>query len=194
MKITLIILLLALIFNYGCDIFETRDPEQPNSSRSNFEIPSEPQIVIQNLQNAFSDRNSDNYQKNFASGPPLVNKIFSFLPTSQALSSDPALWASWDVVSEFQYFNNLVTRVPEGLPITLLLSEEQYSPSIDSTIYTAKYFISIPNLTGDPEIYEGSLKFNMITDNQLAWVIHYWEDIAKENSSSWSNLKIENNP
>ncbi|MBT8379769.1 MAG: hypothetical protein KJN64_11100, partial [Ignavibacteria bacterium] len=119
---------------------------------------------------------------------------FSFLPTSLALSSDPALWASWNVDDEFRYFNNLVTRVPEGLPITLLLSEEQYSPSIDSTIYTAKYFISIPNLTSDPEIYEGSLKFYMITDNQLAWVIHYWEDISKENSSSWSDLKIENNP
>jgi hypothetical protein len=194
MKSILIISFLLAILICGCDIFETRDPEQPDRSRSNYETPSEPQIVIQNLQNAFSDRNSDNYKKNFALGPPLVNRIFIFLPTSLALSSDPALWASWNVENEFRYFNNLVTRVPEGLPITLLLSEEQYSPSIDSTIYTAKYFISIPNLTGDPEIYEGSLKFYMITDNQLAWVIHYWEDISKENKSSWSDLKVANNP
>lgn len=193
MKMILKILFLSVILIYGCDIFETRDPEEPDRSRSNYETPSEPQIVIQNLQNAFSDRNSDNYKKNFALGPPLVNRIFSFLPTSLALSSDPALWANWNVDNEFRYFNNLVTRVPEGLPITLLLSEEQFSPSIDSTIYTAKYFISIPNLTGDPEIYEGSLKFNMITDNQLAWVIHYWEDISKESSNSWSDLKIANN-
>ncbi len=191
MKIPVKIFFLSALLISSCDIFETRDPEQPDRSRSNYETPSEPQIVIQNLQNAFSDRNSDNYKKNFALGPPYVDRFFSFLPTSNALSSNPSLWSSWNVESEFQYFRNLVTRVPDGLPIILSLSSENYSPLGDSTIYTAEYSINVPNLTGAPNIYEGSLKFSLITDNQSAWVIYYWEDIS--NDSSWSDLKVEYN-
>ena len=191
MKIKLRILLLSAIFIWGCDIFETRDPEQPDRSRSNYEIPSEPQILIQNLKNSFTDKNADNYRKNFASGPPLVNRSFFFLPTSNALSSNPSLWAQWNVDSEFQYFQNLVTRVQDDLPIILSLSSENYSPFGDSTIYTAEYSINIQNLSGVQNIYEGSLKFSLITDNQSAWVIYYWEDIS--NASSWSDLKVEYN-
>lgn len=191
MKIKLSILFLSAILIWGCDIFETRDPEQPDRSRSNYETPSEPQILIQNLKNSFSDKNADNYRKNFASGPPLVNKTFFFLPTSEALSSNSNLWASWNVESEFLYFKNLTTRTPEELPITLSLFSENYSPFGDSTIYTAEYSINVPNLSGTSDIYRGNLKFSMITDNQAAWVIYYWEDIS--NDSSWSDLKIENN-
>jgi hypothetical protein len=191
MKIKLSIILLLALLIWGCDIFETRDPEQPDRSRSNYETPSEPQILIQNLKNSFSDKNADNYRKNFASGPPLVNKTFFFLPTSEALSSNSSLWASWNVESEFLYFKNLITRTPEELPITLSLFSENYSPFGDSTIYTAEYSINVPNLSGTSDIYKGNLKFSMITDNQAAWVIYYWEDISNE--ISWSDLKIENN-
>jgi hypothetical protein len=191
MKNSFTILFLSLFFVFGCDIFESRDPEQPNQSRSNYDTPSEPQIVIQNLKNAFSDKNADNYRKNFASGPPLVDRNFFFLPTNQALSRNPNLWAGWTTEDEFQYFNNLIIRTPEELPITLSLFSENYSPLGDSTIYTAEYSINVPNLSGAPDIYEGSLKFSMITDNQAAWIIYYWEDITKENNRSWSDLKIE---
>jgi len=191
MKIILRILLLSAVFIWGCDIFETRDPEQPDRSRSNYETPSEPQILIQNLKNSFSDKNADNYKKNFALGSPYVNRNFFYLPTSQALSSDPNLWANWSVDNEFLYFKNLITRTAEELPITLSLFSENYSPFGDSTIYTAEYSINIPNLSGSPNIYKGNLKFSMITDNQAAWVIYYWEDISNE--ISWSDLKIENN-
>jgi len=191
MKILVKIFFLSALLIYGCDIFETRGPEQPDRSRSNYETPSEPQIVIQNLKNSFSDKNADNYKRNFASGPPLVNRTFFFLPTSEALSSNSNLWANWTVNDEFLYFKNLTTRTPEELPITLSLFSENYSPLGDSTIYTAEYSINVPNLSGAPNIYEGSLKFSLITDNQSAWVIYYWEDIS--NDSSWSDLKVEYN-
>jgi hypothetical protein len=189
MRILLNILLLSVLLAWGCDIFETRDPEQPDRSRSNYETPSEPQIVIQNLKNSFTDKNADNYRKNFASGP-LVDRDFFFLPTSEALSSNSNLWAGWTVENEFLYFKNLITRTPEELPITLTLSSENYSPFGDSTIYTAEYSINVPNLSGAPDIYKGNLKFSMITDNLAAWVIYYWEDIS--NDISWSDLKIDN--
>lgn len=189
MRFLLNILFLSVLLAWGCDIFETRDPEQPDRSRSNYETPSEPQIVIQNLKNSFTDKNADNYRKNFASGP-LVDRTFFFVPTSEALSSNSNLWAGWTIENEFLYFKNLITRTPEELPITLTLSSENYSPFGDSTIYTAEYSINVPNLSGPPDIYEGNLKFSMITDNLAAWVIYYWEDIS--NDISWSDLKIDN--
>lgn len=188
------ILILLMLYYQGCDLFVTREPEQPDGSRSNFETPGEARIVIQNLKNSFIDKNADNYKKNFALGLPLVNRNFFFLPTSQALSSEPNLWLSWNVESEFSYFQNLVTLVPADLPINITFISENYSPLGDSTIYTAEYSIAVPKLSGEPDIFEGSLKFYLITDNQEAWVIYYWEDIAKQGKTSWSDLKIATHP
>ena len=172
----------------ACDIFESREPENPNEKKSSYRVPVEPTDVIENLKNAFKDKNSNDYKKNFSSGSPLVDRNFFFVPSSNVLNIFPT---DWTVAQEFQYFNNLVIRAPEDIPITLTFSEEQYELQADSSVYSAKYFISVPVQNSASIIYEGNLRFIMTTDINSAWVIYYWEDIAKQNSKSWSELKIE---
>jgi len=187
MKI-IFILILSLLILEGCDIFETRDPKPPNNPRSNYKTPVEPKDVINNLKNSFSDKNANDYKMNFSSGSPLVSRNFNFVPSGNVLSIFPN---EWNVDTEFQYFNNLITRTSQDLPIILSFSNESYDIRADSAIYTAEYFLSVPDPNSGSKIYDGNLRFMMKTDINNAWVIYYWEDIAKSGSMSWSELKIE---
>lgn len=183
-----ILLLTFLGILAACDLFQVRNPEDPSEPKSSYRVPFEPKDVIQNLINAFNDKNPNDYKKNFSTGLPLVNRDFFFVPSGNVISSFPT---GWYVNEEFQYFNNLVTRSPKDVPISLSFTDEVYDIRSDSSIYSAKYFISVPVLNSDPKVYEGSLKFTMTTDINAAWIIYFWEDIAKQDSKSWSELKIE---
>lgn len=177
---------LIFIF-FGCDIFEVRNPESPSDPKSGYSVPVEPRDVIQNIITAFNERNANDYRKNFAEGPPLMNRAFLFSPSGNVVSSFPP---NWTIDEEFQYFNNLVTRTPQDIPINLSFVGGQIDIQADSAIYSAEYSISVPIQNSEPQIYGGSLKFTMINEN-TTWVIYFWEDIAKVGAKSWSELKIE---
>ena len=184
LKILSIILIIIL---QSCDLFESREPENPDQTKSSYRVPVEPSDVIENLINSFKDKNANDYKKNFSTGAPLVNKIFYFVPSSNVLNIFPP---DWTVAQEFQYFNNLVIDAPEALPIQLSFSDENYEVQADSSIYSAKYFITVPVQNAVPKIYEGNVRFLMTTDINSAWIIYYWEDIAQQ-GSTWSELKLE---
>jgi hypothetical protein len=189
MKIQIKILFALLILGcFGCDIFDVRDPENPTDTRSGYIVPVQPNDVIQNLITAFRERNANDYRKNFAEGPPIVERVFFFVPSGNVVASFPS---EWFIDEEFQYFNNLISRTPPDNPINLSLINEQYDIQADSALYSAEYSLSVPILNADPQIYEGSLKFTMIRDNTNIWVIYFWEDIATSGKQSWSELKVE---
>jgi hypothetical protein len=183
-KILIVILIFIL---FGCDIFEVRNPESPTDPKSGYSVPVEPRDVIQNIITAFNERNANDYRKNFAEGPPIMNRVFLFNPSGNVVSSFPP---NWTIDEEFQYFNNLVTRTPQDIPINLSFVGGQIDIQADSAIYSAEYSISVPIQNSEPQIYGGSLKFTMINEN-TTWVIYFWEDIAKVGAKSWSELKIE---
>ncbi len=72
-KILLITFLLTIS---ACDLFQVRDPEDPTETKSSYRVPVEPKDVIQNLINAFNDKNPNDYKKNFSTGLPLVDRDF----------------------------------------------------------------------------------------------------------------------
>jgi hypothetical protein len=183
-----ILLSIFLLNISACDLFQVRDPQVPTETKSSYNVPVEPKDVIQNLVNAFKDKNPNDYKMNFSTGMPLVNRDFFYVPSGNVLSVFPT---DWYVDEEFQYFNNLITRTPQDVPITLSFTDEVYDVRADSAIYSAKYFISVPILNSDPKVFEGSLKFTMTTDINAAWIIYFWEDIANQNLKSWSDLKLE---
>ena len=187
MSVRLKILFLIIIIGFfGCDIFEVREPESPTDTRSGYTVPVQPSDVIQNLITSFSERNADDYRKNFSEGPPLVNREFVFIPSGNVLSSFPQ---DWSIDEEFQYFNNLITRSPQDVPINLSFLGGQYDIQADSAIFSAEYSISLPVQNNEPKIYRGNLKFTMVRNQ--TWVIYLWEDLAISESTSWSELKIE---
>ncbi len=182
------LLMLTLIVT-GCDLFTTRDPQQPDENRSDFLPPKEPAIVIENLKNSFVDKNSQNYIACFVD-TIFVSKPFLFLPSSEAVSTYAFLAQDWGLDDERRYFNGLVSKVPKEFPITLTFSDESYSSlSGDTLVYSANYFINVPHNSSEPKNYSGNLQFNLIRDSRSDWSIYYWKDTRSSSLPSWSEMK-----
>ena len=184
-----LVIILLLFLAVSCDIFETRDPEPPDGPRSNYQSATSPEILIQNLINSFADKDVVNYQNTFVTD--LSNRIFTFVPSSTALSRFQNLWPTWNVDAEVQYFNNMKTSVPDELPVLLSglsLSPESFSIFGDSLKYNSEYFISVPQINSEPLIFQGNLELSMINVSTV-WLVYFWKDNAIEDNPSWSDLK-----
>ncbi len=184
-KITAI---LFILFLGACDILETRDAEEPERGRSNFLIPTTPDMLFENLINSFSEKIIENYTACFAD-TAFSKKKFSFIPSPGSVSRFPQL-ASWGREEEKQYFTNLISASSEGSPITVVFSNSVSTLLADSADYTFDYTINlISNNESIPGGYEGSVRFKVHLDNREQWVINSWEDIKKGELNSWSELK-----
>ena len=130
-----------------------------------------------------------NYQNTFVTG--LSNRVFTFIPSSTALSRFQNLWPTWNIDAEVQYFNNMKTSVPDELPVLLSglsLSPESFSIFGDSLKYNSEYFISVPQRNSETLIFQGNLELSMINVSTV-WLVYFWKDNAIEDNPSWSDLK-----
>ena len=119
-----------------------------------------------------------------------TDRIFTFSPSSEALSQFPALGDNWNKKNESQYLNNLKIKIPDDLPITLSLTNSSSSVHGDSITYIASYSLSTPFSDATiPTNYQGELIFELIRDSRFVWSIYFWRDIKRSNSPSWSELK-----
>ena len=184
-----IIYIILPVFLVSCDLFDTRPPEGPDQTKSNYTPPSEAKILIQNIIYSFADKNTDNYRKSFET--ELTNKSFTFIPSSAAQVAYQGIWEAWDIHSEEQYFGSIKTSVPDELQMTLSLSTEDASFSIlgDSAKYSSQYSITIPQINSEALNYQGNVEFTMIRNSSQIWVIYYWKDNAIGDSPTWSDLK-----
>lgn len=177
----------AFIFS-ACDMFSTRPSEKPESPRTNYNIATTPDILIQNLKDSFKDKVTENYLSCFIDSS-FSGKRFMFVPSAESTSKYPFL-VNWSLQGERSYFVNLINSVVQNSPIILSFENEEQNFSGDSTIFSAQYTFNIPVMDDQkPKYYQGSLRFTMIRDNRLQWVIHRWEDIKDEKFPSWSELK-----
>ena len=90
-KLWKIFLPVLLINISACDLFQVRDPQVPTETKSSYRVPVEPKDVIQNLVNAFKDKNPNDYKKNFSTGMPLVDRNFFYVPSGNVLGF-PSDW------------------------------------------------------------------------------------------------------
>lgn len=182
-------IIFSLLFMEGCDLFQTRDAQQPNQSRSNYQLAVTPDLLIANLVNSLKDVNLQNYLA-CLSDTSFGGKTYLFNPSSEAASLYPSFASPWDKKNESSYFTNLIARIPSGLQVTLNLTSPISSPQGDSLIYTASYTLDVPFTDSSiPPHYEGDLKFSMIRDSRLVWSIYFWQDIKSTSYPSWSDLK-----
>lgn len=186
---------ISLIFLFGCDLFTTRPDEKPDQIKSNWKPPVEAADVIENLQNSLTDKNVQNYIRCFVD-TIFADKDYSFSASSDALTRWDIFLTGWGINEERRYFTSITNKVPVDFPISLTLSDENFSSlSGDSVIYSATYFLNLPVPSGDPlpKNYAGSLQFNMLRDSRQEWVIYFWKDTKSETLPSWSELKGSTN-
>jgi hypothetical protein len=174
----------------GCSLFDTRDPENPVQSSASYDPPTTVDIVFSNLVSSFQDRNSINYARAFADSS-FSGRSFAFEPTAQAASQYAGVFASWNKVSEQQYFDNFKGQLqPSAVPV-LIIARTSESPGADSAFVEGTYQLSIPHtITGVPQSAVGRYQFYLIRDSRQYWVIWRWVDLANQPSDfTWSDFK-----
>jgi len=185
-KIIHITIISALLFS--CDIFTTRNPEEPNKPSSSFLAATSPEILFNNFKSSVEEKIIENYISCFVDTSYLKKK-FNFIPASGSSAQYPVL-NNWTIREERQYFINLISKLPQGKNINLLMENTQKYLFGDSAVYYFDYELTINSsnqLIG--ATYKGTAQFKIFYDSREQWSIVEWQDIKRENFLCWSDLK-----
>lgn len=184
-----VVIILVLLSLSGCGIFETRTPQPPGQSRTDFIPPTSPDIVISNLKSSISDQNVDNYVA-CLSDTSFGGARFEFVPPVDVIGQYRSIFVDWSVNSERSYFNNLKVQTSGSATATLTLSSESMTFQGDSAIYNANYVLFWPHkVAGIPQEARGNLQFFLGVDRNRNWSIYRWIDSRVGNNFTWSELK-----
>ena len=180
----------AMLLVYGgCDLFETRTPQNPSQSGSTFTDPTSQDVVINNLRYAISEKVKLNYLRCLADTQS-NGRNFSFTPTVEAASRYQGVFESWDRASEEQYFKNLSESRTGGVS-SLDFFDATWNPvASDEFLYTAKYHLIFQHQNGSVgQEARGNAQFYIARDNQSRWSIYRWVDLRDTSNVTWSDLK-----
>jgi hypothetical protein len=173
----------------SCGIFEPRTPEDPSQASLNFRPPTDPVIVIANLQSAIDQKNVANYASCFAD-PMKVGRPFLFTPSAEASAQYAGVFSSWSFTQEQSYFQNLVAKSSPAAFSNLLLTLKTSAVTADSVIYSYDYILTFEhNEIGFPKTARGNLQFTLVTDNSNFWTIYRWNDFKTGGDITWSMFK-----
>ena len=170
----------------GCDLFSTRDAEDPDAGRSSWSLPLEPPDVMRNISYAYADLNSFDYMLSISSDS------FSFIADAIALSNHPEL-DGWSRTQENDHIKHLfegdVLSQDSVLSVIFEDSVRIGLSNPDSESWQAKYTITGVTATGVAHQMSGTVVFHLVIESEGYWVIRRWEDRRTEGEATWSDLK-----
>lgn len=176
----------------GCELFDTREPESPVGLSIPREPLLEPQDALDNIIEAFSDRNASNYMYSFAS-PSNSDTIFRFVPDITSASYDSVVFEDWGYAKEYNFISNLLSNYSIHADSTASISFEADNilPGESYPIYQEKYAIIIGSSNPElPREYSGIANITFDRNNNFDWVIIKWEDERIPDFPSLTDLKI----
>jgi hypothetical protein len=182
-------LLTAGLLLSGCNLFEPRDPEEPDTSRLDFVPPTEPSIVIDNLQNAIDQKSVANYTACFPDAGT-GGQAFVFVPSAEASAQYGSALSSWGAAQEQAYFQNLIARSASNAFANLQLAQKSQLVTADSVVYSYDYVFTFEHSeTGFPKTARGNLQFALAPDAGNRWSIYRWIDFKTGDDITWSMFK-----
>ncbi len=187
MRYILFIIIFSII--YGCDVFSTRTPENPDNSGASFIPPTEPAIVVQNFESSFKYKNLENYLKCFSSTTANLQNKYLFIPSQEGASSYPTVFSSWSNEEERRFFNSFKSVINnETVPLINWINKKSIVEAPDSAIFESDYNLYI-NFSDNsfPKQYKGKIRLVMMNDNNGLWSISKWYDYNIYQSDSIFN-------
>ncbi len=182
-------LFVAALHGAGCGLFEPRDPQEPSQSSLNFRPPTDPAIVIANLQSAIEQKNVANYSNCFADASRGAQP-FVFIPSADAATAYGSTLLSWTLAEEQAYFQNIIARSSQQAFATLSLTLSTTTVTSDSVVSAYDYVLVFEhNDPGFPRTARGSLQFTLREDASNFWMIQRWVDFKTTQDISWSHFK-----
>ena len=180
---------LFLILATGCGLFGPRDAEPPNQSSLDYTPPTDPAIVIANLQSAVNQKNVANYM-NCLADPLRSRRMFTFVPSAEASAQYASALIDWSIAQEQSYFQNLIAKSSPTAYTNLFLTRKDSIVTADSVVYSYDYTFTFEhNEPGFPRIARGNLQFALAPDASNFWSIYRWMDFKTGSDITWSMFK-----
>lgn len=182
MRVALLTFLLMLT---GCELFQTRDPEDPDGARGSWEVPISPEDVLTNMSLAMFERNAANYMRSFP------QDSFEFMADPSVLQVQPNM-ADWDRNDEQAHINSLFGEgiLPRDSIAFVVFSAVEQTLLGDTAHVTAHYELTAQvAIAGAPGPMAGEAQFSMKIGDQGYWEIRRWSDRRTDELASWSELK-----
>ena len=193
----LFISLINILLINSCDIFTTRNPENPTKNNESYLPPTSPSIVISNLTNSIKEKNPDYYSLCFTDDSKPDNmQEYRFYHTSDALAKYSSIFDFWTVANEKSYFLSLISKTSSDIQPIFQLSNSKFEVLMpDSSLFVSDYYLKINHsILSLPKEFSGSLQFNIIRNSNGMWFVKRWVDNKLQEDTiknSWSILKAE---
>lgn len=179
---------LALLMTMqGC--FSTREAEEPGSN-SDWQVPLDPEQLMENFERAVLDLNVANYERCF------TPSSFRFVPDPDIALQNPGLYEDpWILEQERLYFANLAAASTGTGGNSLQLNDWVSNPlGADSVEYIYNYRLEvIQNKDGfDATVFTGQMTLILVRDQDQRWTIREWQDLnneTEESNTCWTDLK-----
>lgn len=183
-------ILFAIILLFSCkNPFVTGEPEQPKNSDGSgqYEIPTNPSVVIDNLLSSYNHKDIGNYTSCFADS-------FRFYAAREDSANSPQTFSNWGLELETSTASYIFSQDSVTLQ---LLGTSDYSDFEDFQDGVATYYRLYTLIVSSSENAtlerpaEGIAQFKMSKNSQGNWHIYEWHDIADTSDNRWSQVKEE---
>lgn len=171
--------------------FATRTPEEPKGAGSRYIPPFSAEIVVENLRNAITDRNVENYLRCFTDSTR-TDERFRYEPDAASSNQYPGTFTQWSLTQERDYFSQLRAALPVDSLRSLRLDSLQTITFNDSAQFVRAYELNVRHKqqsAGVPGLVRGELRFWLRKDPFGEWSIYRWADFATGQAQTWSALK-----
>ncbi len=184
-----IVIILSVV---GCNnILGTRPVQPPERvTNSRWQPPTIPEQVLTNMENAFLDRNVDNYMRCF-SDSTMNEKPFQFIPDAESNFASPQTFSDWSLKDERRVFQEMASSVPKDSLFQLSFDQKnEIVVTGDSAWIDVLYELRIHHTKNNvPQTASGQARFSLWQNSQRNWVIYQWTDLRQDKSACWSDLK-----
>jgi len=182
----IILLIFSFILLKGCGIFDTRNPEDPDTIRSTFVPPTTPELVLDNLTYSVLEKNSNNYIK------CISPEQYKYVPDSKTQLIYGQIFIDWDNFSEKKYMDNLIGATDNTSTSVLFLDNQNFTLiNSDSATFNAQYIIVFQHRkTNIPKSARGNVTLYLSTSDDNLFYISRWEDYRQNDTDfTWSEFR-----
>jgi hypothetical protein len=166
--------------------------EKPNVTDIQFEIPNEPENVLNNFKRAITNKNVQEYMNCFSPDP----LRYRFDPEQYYFEDFQA--TGWSLDHEQDFFNQL-TKSVMTLNFGFVDPEEPalnpiYLPAAEDSVETgfSKYQMTVNYSIDSSQVFSGLTRFKLFHDHDKdTWYIYYWQDKAENDAYNLTTTALK---
>lgn len=186
-------ILLTIFLLTSCDLFIPREPDPPIKTPNPYawKPPTTPEIVLDNLSNAFP-ASKKNYYLDVLSHNLDTGNGFVFLPDPGVASSQPGVFDAWGYDAEETFITKLFQSLDASGLQRLTWQTDQVSPIDNYYEIIADYQITLTyseNSAAFPVLLGGQATLTLTQNSDLLYEVSQWEDLKSDSLQCWTELK-----